>query len=32
MVFKEFFVAGHQMPPPQPALAEILLKFWVQLH
>jgi hypothetical protein len=31
MVFEEFFTAGLRMPP-QPALADILLKFWVQLH
>jgi hypothetical protein len=31
IVFKEFFVTRLCMPP-QPALVEILLKFWVQLH
>jgi hypothetical protein len=31
VVFKEFFVVGLRMPPPQ-ALANILHKFWVQLH
>jgi hypothetical protein len=31
VVFEEFFVTGLHMPP-HPAFAEILLKFWVQLH
>jgi hypothetical protein len=31
VVFEEFFAAGLRMPP-QLTLAEILHKFWVQLH
>jgi hypothetical protein len=31
VVFKEIFAAGLRMSPP-PALADILHKFWVQLH
>jgi hypothetical protein len=31
VVFEEFFTVRLRMPP-WPALAEILLKFWVQLH
>jgi hypothetical protein len=31
MVFKEFFIAGLRMPP-HPVLADILLKFQVQIH
>jgi hypothetical protein len=31
VVFEEFFATGLQMPL-QPALTDILLKFWVQLH
>jgi hypothetical protein len=31
VVFEDFFIAGLQMPP-HPALADILLKFQVQLH
>jgi hypothetical protein len=30
-IFEEFFTAGLQMPP-QPVLADILVKFRVQLH
>jgi hypothetical protein len=31
IVFEEFFTMGLHMPP-HPALTEILIKFWVQLH
>jgi hypothetical protein len=31
VVFEEFFTVGLWMPP-QPALTDILLKFWVPLH
>jgi hypothetical protein len=31
IVFEEFFTTGLHMPP-HPALTEILIKFWVQLH
>jgi tRNA A37 threonylcarbamoyladenosine synthetase subunit TsaC/SUA5/YrdC len=31
MVFKEFFTVGLRMPP-HPVLADILLKFQIQIH